>query len=165
MFARGGPVEPSPVDLARKLVDLTGAMSQLAGSGVTIDADYEPGLPPVNVDLLQLEAALLNLAANARDAMGGQGRMEIRLRQAEGLVILIVRDEGPGFEPGVLARVFDPFFTTKPVGKGTGLGLSISYGIVEQHAGQLRARNWPGGGAEFELELPLADPGADTQAL
>jgi two-component system sensor histidine kinase HupT/HoxJ len=55
----------------------------------------------------------------------------------------------------VLSRVFDPFFTTKPVGKGTGLGLSISYGIVERHGGKLSVGNAEGGGAVFELELPV----------
>ena len=72
-------------------------------------------------------------------------------------VRLSLRDNGPGIAPEHLSRIFDPFFTTKPVGKGTGLGLSISYGIVEQHGGHLSVRNHPDGGAEFVLELPLAE--------
>ena len=161
VFARGGPVEPSPVDLARKLVDLTGAMSQLAGSGVTIDADYEPGLPPVNVDLLQLEAALLNLAANARDAMHGQGVMHIRLRRSGAWIALSVRDEGPGFDPAVLSRVFDPFFTTKPVGQGTGLGLSQVYGLIKGAGGRVEAANAAGGGGLVTLFFPPAAGSAE----
>jgi signal transduction histidine kinase len=154
VFARGGPAEPSPVDLARKLVDLTGPMSQLVGSGVAIETDIESGLPPISVDPLQLEAALLNLAANARDAMNGWGAMRIRLRRSGQWIALSVRDEGPGFDPAVLSRVFDPFFTTKPVGQGTGLGLSQVYGLVKGAGGRVEAANAASGGGQVTLYFP-----------
>lgn len=157
VFARGGPAESSAVDLARKLVELIGPMSQLVGSGVTIETDLEPGLPPVNVDPLQLEAALLNLAANARDAMSGAGRLQIRLRRSGSRIVLSMRDEGHGFDPSVLARVFDPFFTTKPVGQGTGLGLSQVYGLVKGAGGAVEAANAPEGGGLVTLSFPPAD--------
>ena len=157
VFARGGPAESSAVDLARKLAELTGPMSQLVGSGVTIETDLEPGLPPVNVDPLQLEAALLNLAANARDAMAGSGRLQIRLRRSGAWIVLSVRDEGHGFDPSVVARVFDPFFTTKPVGQGTGLGLSQVYGLVKGAGGTVEAANAPEGGGLVTLSFPPAD--------
>ena len=157
VFARGGPAEPVRVDLASKILDLVGALSQLVGALVTIDTDLEPGLPPVSVDPLQLEAALLNLAANARDAMKGSGVLHLRLRRAGADIALSVRDEGPGFEPGVLPRVFDPFFTTKPVGEGTGLGLSQVYGLVKGAGGQVVAANAPGGGAIVTLIFPPAE--------
>ena len=159
VFARGGPAEPIPVDLARKLLDLMGAMSQLAGSGVSIVTEFEADLPPVSVDPLQLEAALLNLAANARDAMEGSGAMHIRLRRTGDWIALSVRDEGPGFDPAVLSRVFDPFFTTKPVGQGTGLGLSQVYGLVKGAGGRVEAANAAGGGGQVTLYFPPAvDP-------
>jgi signal transduction histidine kinase/ActR/RegA family two-component response regulator len=154
VFARGGPAEPTAVDLARKLEDLVGPMSQLVGGGVAIETMVDPGVPPVSVDPLQLEAALLNLAANARDAMNGAGALEIRLRRAGPWVSLAVRDEGPGFDPAVLARVFDPFFTTKPVGQGTGLGLSQVYGLVKGAGGRVEAANAPGGGGLVTLFFP-----------
>src|SRR5262249_15038740 len=157
VFARGGPAESTPVDLARKVLDLLGAMSQLVGAGVVIETDFEPGLPPVSVDPLQLEAALLNLAANARDAMDGQGMMYLRLRRDGAWITLQVRDQGPGFDPSVLPRVFDPFFTTKPVGQGTGLGLSQVYGLVKGAGGRVEAANAPGGGAMVTLHFPVAE--------
>ena len=156
VFARGGPTEAVRVDLAQRVLDLLGAMSQLTGSGVAIETDFEPGLPPVSVDPLQLEAALLNLAANARDAMRGSGTLYLRLRSAGTQVVLSARDEGPGFESGVLQRVFDPFFTTKPVGQGTGLGLSQVYGLVKGAGGRVEAANAPGGGALVTLYFPAA---------
>ena len=151
VFARGGAAEFTPVDLARKVLDLLGAMSQLVGAGVVIETDFEPGLPPVSVDPLQLEAALLNLAANARDAMDGSGMLHVKLRRAGDWIALSVRDEGPGFESAILPRVFDPFFTTKPVGQGTGLGLSQVYGLVKGAGGKVEAANAPGGGALVTL--------------
>jgi signal transduction histidine kinase len=157
VFARGGPAEAARVDLAGKALDLLGAISQLVGGDVAIETDFEPGLPPVNVDPLQLEAALLNLAANARDAMGGSGTLYMKLRREGGMIALSVRDEGPGFDPGVLPRVFDPFFTTKPVGQGTGLGLSQVYGLVKGAGGRVEAANAPGGGAIVTLYLTPAE--------
>jgi signal transduction histidine kinase len=164
VFARGGPAESAAVDLARKLTDLIGPMSQLVGAGVAIETDLEPGLPPVNVDPLQLEAAMLNLAANARDAMSGSGRLVIRLRRSGPWIVLSMRDEGSGFDPAVVARVFDPFFTTKPVGEGTGLGLSQVYGLVKGAGGAVEAANAPGGGGLVTLSFPPADrPAADEE--
>jgi signal transduction histidine kinase/CheY-like chemotaxis protein len=159
VFARGGPAEPVPVDLTRKVLDLLGAMSQLVGPKVAIETDFEPGLPPVSVDPLQLEAALLNLAANARDAMDASGMLYLRLRRSGDWVTLSARDEGTGFDPSILPRVFDPFFTTKPVGQGTGLGLSQVYGLVKGAGGRVEAANAPGGGAIVTLSfLPAQTP-------
>ncbi len=163
VFARGGAAEQERVDLSRKVVDLLGPLSQLAGAGVAIETDLEAGAPPVSVDPLQLEAALLNLAANARDAMDGAGTLHFKLRRAGALVALSVRDEGPGFDPGVLPRVFDPFFTTKPVGQGTGLGLSQVYGLVKGSGGRVEAANAPGGGAIVTLYFPAAEGGAAVE--
>jgi signal transduction histidine kinase/CheY-like chemotaxis protein len=157
VFARGGPTEPVTVDLGRKIDDLTSPMSQLMGGGVAIEVDIAPGTPPVNVDPLQLEAALLNLAANARDAMEGAGTLYLRLTHAPPWVVLTVRDEGPGFDPAALTRVFDPFFTTKPVGQGTGLGLSQVYGLVKGAGGRVEAANAPQGGAVITLLFPAIE--------
>jgi signal transduction histidine kinase len=167
VFARGGPAEPAPVDLTRKVLDLLGSMSQLVGAEVVIETDFEPGLPLISVDPLQFEAALLNLAANARDAMDGAGMLYLRLRRSGDWVTLSVRDEGPGFDPSILSRVFDPFFTTKPVGQGTGLGLSQVYGLVKGAGGRVEAANAPGGGAVVTLSFPPAQapvPALETEA-
>jgi signal transduction histidine kinase/CheY-like chemotaxis protein len=154
VFARGGPTGPVTLDLEGKIRDLLAPMAQLVGAGVIIDTSFEPDLPPISADPLQLEAALFNLAANARDAMGGAGHLEIRLRRAGEGVALIVRDEGPGFDASALPRVFDPFFTTKPVGEGTGLGLSQVYGFMKGAGGQVEASNPAGGGGMVSLLFP-----------
>ncbi len=156
VFARGGPVSLVVVDIARKVEDLTPAMEQVLGPRIAIETEFEPGVSPVSVDPLQLEAALLNLAANARDAMTDGGRLHISLRRQGAWVALTMRDEGPGFDPAVLARVFDPFFTTKPVGQGTGLGLSQVYGLVKGAGGDVKAANAPGGGGVISLLFPPA---------
>jgi len=161
VFARGGPAGPVAVDLGRKVGELLAAMAQLVGAGVVIDTSVEPGLPPISVDPLQLEAALLNLAANARDAMDGAGRMQITLRREGPWVALVMVDQGAGFDPGVLSRVFDPFFTTKPVGQGTGLGLSQVYGLMKGAGGQVTASNAPSGGGMVTLLFPPSTLPAD----
>jgi two-component system sensor histidine kinase HupT/HoxJ len=108
----------------------------------------------------QLQQVLMNLLQNACDAASGTGgagsAVWITVECDAASVRVRLRDNGPGIPPEHMSRIFEPFYTTKPVGKGTGLGLSISYGIVEQHAGRLSARNHPDGGAEFMLELPAA---------
>lgn len=106
----------------------------------------------------KLLQVLMNLIENAYGAASINAAPELWITASidEGTVTLLLRDNGPGIAPQYLSRLFDPFFTTKPVGKGTGLGLSISYGIVEQHAGKLYARNHDQGGAEFVIELPLS---------
>ena len=71
-------------------------------------------------------------------------------------MVVSVRDDGPGIPPELLPRLFEPFFTTKQTGSGLGLGLTISEGIVGEFGGTLRARNRPGGGAEFIVALPEA---------
>ena len=108
----------------------------------------------------QLQQVMMNLLQNAFDAVdgkvdGGSPSVWVNLvRASHDTVCVSVRDNGAGIAPEHLLRIFDPFFTTKPVGKGTGLGLSISYGIVEQHGGQLSARNVEEGGTELNLVLP-----------
>ncbi|MDO8275861.1 MAG: ATP-binding protein, partial [Serpentinimonas sp.] len=101
-----------------------------------------------------------NLLQNACDAVAEQhgARRWVRIEAESDAQTVRVRvcDGGAGIAPEHLSRIFDPFFTTKPVGQGTGLGLSISYGIVQEHGGQLSARNSADAGAVFELSLPRA---------
>lgn len=130
--------------------------------GVThqFDVHWMPGRE-LNVigDEGKLLQVLMNLIQNAYDATSSVDnaapQMWITARTDNQTVTLLLQDNGPGISPPHLSQIFDPFFTTKPVGKGTGLGLSISYGIIEQHAGRLYARNHAEGGAEFVIELPL----------
>jgi signal transduction histidine kinase/CheY-like chemotaxis protein len=156
VFARGGAAERTVVDLAQVIEETLVGMTQLAGEGVIIHAEIEEGVAPISADRLQLEAALLNLVANARDAMNGHGRVDISIRTRGGEAVVSVQDSGPGFDKAVLPRVFDPFFTTKAVGRGTGLGLSQVYGFVKGAGGRVEARNAPAGGAIVDLIFPAA---------
>lgn len=107
----------------------------------------------------QIQQVLMNLVQNAWDAMADQSQpcLTITARRTGDEIEVCFQDNGPGIDPGHLARLFEPFFTTKAIGKGTGLGLAISYGILERHGGTLSAANHPDGGALFRLTLPLAE--------
>ena len=126
-------------------------------------ADAEVSLQPCDRSLrvragrVRLQHVVLNLVANALDAMEGQERpkIEITLSEEGERVVIAVRDHGPGIDSAQIDRIFDPFFTTKDVGKGLGLGLSISYNIVKAFEGSIRAENHPEGGAVFFVILPL----------
>jgi signal transduction histidine kinase len=101
-----------------------------------------------------LSQVLVNLLINAAQAMGGKGRVTVRVLEEGGVGRIAVEDEGPGLPAEVLARLFEPFFTTKPAGQGTGLGLAVSRHLLSQFEGTLEAANRPAGGAAFTITLP-----------
>ena len=141
----------------------------------TLEVRFEcdDNLPRVMVDPVHLGQVLMNLCLNARDAMGGQGVLDISLRQAEcktdcvcascrkgmagDYVELCVADSGTGLSSETLDRVFEPFYTTKEVGKGSGMGLAMVHGIVHEYGGHIRVDSEPGQGARFCVMLPVAD--------
>ncbi|UYN95360.1 MAG: response regulator [Enhydrobacter sp.] len=174
-FSRKQPLKPRAVDV-NELVARTGKLLRRSlGEHVELSEDLDDGLWTVSIDRAQLEAALLNLCVNARDAMPDGGRLSIRTfntavaatRHPDAVagdhVVLEVRDSGSGMAPDVLARVFEPFFTTKPEGKGTGLGLSMVYGFVRQSRGHVEIDSELGRGTAVRLFLPRAE-GAPDQA-
>jgi signal transduction histidine kinase len=101
-----------------------------------------------------MRQVFLGIAANALEAMGPDGTLTVRSRQARDEIEVEFEDEGPGIPDDVLARIFDPFFTTKPPGQGTGLGLAIAQGIVTDHGGRIQVTSWPGKGSTFRVVLP-----------
>ena len=103
----------------------------------------------------ELTQALMNLCANARDAMPDGGVLRIEAKEGENNVIVMISDTGRGMDKEVREKCFDPFFTTKGIGKGTGLGLSTTYGIVKDHEGDIHVYSEPNKGTRVELHLPL----------
>jgi len=161
-FGRTQPLEAVVTRLALLLDDMRPLLQRALGDGVILSVDHEPGLWSVAVDRHQFENAVLNMALNARDAMGGTGRLGIALRNVPGAdgtahVRIVVADSGCGMAPDVLAKVFEPFYTTKEAGRGTGLGMSMVYGFVKQSGGAIRIDSTPGLGTSFTIDLPRVD--------
>jgi PAS domain S-box-containing protein len=165
-FARKQEMNLQAVAVDELVTDMAGMLERALGPLVRIETGFAPDLSPVLADPHQLEAALLNLAVNARDAMpaGGVLRIEgqeevIGLTHISGLpegnyVHLWVQDNGIGMDAKTLAQATEPFFTTKGVGKGTGLGLPMVHGMAEQLGGRLRLDSRLGEGTTVELWLP-----------
>jgi two-component system NtrC family sensor kinase len=126
---------------------------------ITLTKRYE-AQARVSCDAGRLNQVIMNLVANAIDAIPEQGEIVISTRDAPDQSIISVRDSGPGIPEAIRTRIFDPFFTTKPVGQGTGLGLAISYQIMHAQGGSIEVLSEPGQGAEFIVKIPrkLAAP-------
>jgi len=103
----------------------------------------------------ELNQVLMNIIANAIDAIDGPGRITLTTAQQNGHFVIRVRDSGRGIPEHIRNRIFEPFFTTKPVGEGTGLGLAISYGIMQAHHGSMEFFSEMGKGTEFILKIPV----------
>ena len=166
-FARRQRLNPRAVEPRRLLEDIGALLTRTLGERVTLNIDCPADLPDVYADAAELDAALVNLALNARDAMPRGGRLSIAVgtETAESpqgdlkpgdYVVFSVADTGIGMTPEVLARAFEPFFTTKEAGKGSGLGLSMVYGFATQSGGALRIESQLGYGTRIALCLPVA---------
>ncbi|WGG51853.1 PAS domain-containing sensor histidine kinase [Rugamonas sp. DEMB1] len=178
-FARRQPLRPQVVDLGRLAVDMEGLLRRALGEAVALEWRLAPGLWNTLVDPGQMESVILNLAINARDAMGGSGRLRVRLANVEldasfvgqlpelppgQYVRLTVSDTGCGMSAEVMRRAFEPFFTTKPLGEGSGLGLSMAYGFVKQSHGHIKLDSRPGRGSRVRIYLPRSEQAAPRLA-
>jgi len=128
---------------------------------IKVEWELADNLPEIVVDPKQLQQIFHNIIMNAAQALkdkGGRLVISTNLAETEAdgkkVVIIKVRDTGPGIPEENLKKIFDPFFTTKPPGEGTGLGLSVCYSIAKNHGGDLTVSNHPGGGAEVVLTIP-----------
>ena len=166
---KGNPVR---VDLNMIVRPMTMFMGNLLGDTIELNLMLAERDLRILADVKQIEQVLMNLATNARDAMGSGGSLTIRtgrveidddfarshgLRRAGSYALLSVADTGGGMEPETVERIFEPFFSTKGVGRGTGLGLSIVYGIVQQHKGCITVNSRIGSGTEFSIYFPLLE--------
>lgn len=176
-FARQQALEPRPTDLAALVDGMRGLLDRTLGEDVDIRLALEGESCVALIDPDQLEAALLNLAINARDAMPGGGCLTIELANVVldqayadwneevtpgAYVMVAVSDNGTGMTPDVAAQAFEPFFTTKDVGKGSGLGLSMVFGFVKQSQGHVQVYSEPGQGTTVRLYLPRALSAAEA---
>ncbi len=176
-FARRQPLEPQQVALNDLISNHAQLLRRLLGAQVEVKLHLASGIWPAMVDPTQLEAAITNLATNARDAMPNGGTLTIATgnRQldedyalshpevvAGDYALIEVTDSGTGIPPEVVARIFEPFFTTKEVGKGSGLGLSMIYGFMKQSKGHVSVYSEPGVGTTFRLYLPRSGDAAAT---
>ena len=157
-FSRKRHAELRPIDLNRLIGENQAMLQRLIGEDIELvtQLDAFPGV--VMADSGEIHQVLMNLVANARDAMPSGGILTIRTADNPigPFVSLAVSDTGVGIEKDIQSRIFDPFFTTKGDGEGTGLGISAVYGIVRHCGGSIAVRSEPGSGATFEIRLPRA---------
>ena len=163
------------LDLNAVIGEISRMLPRLVGEDIQLVFTPGPNLGKVEADSGQIEQIMMNLAANARDAMPRGGRLTMEtanlvldetcsLQHATvpcgDYVLITVTDMGEGIPPEHLPHIFEPFYTTKEEGKGTGLGLATVYGIVKQSAGFVRVWSQPGMGTSFKIYLPRAQAGA-----
>ena len=168
-FARKQTVAPKVLDLNESVASMFKMLRRLVGEGVNLVWLPCVELYPVKVDPSQVDQILANLCVNARDAIGGVGKLTIETANCTfdddycathaevvpgDYVKLAVTDDGCGMDKATQDRLFEPFFTTKDLGKGTGLGLATVYGIVKQNNGFIKVDSEPGKGTTFEICLP-----------
>jgi PAS domain S-box-containing protein len=142
------------VDPGAAMVELVPVLRTLVPDGVRLELDQAPALPRVGVSPTQLEQILVNLVANAVDAMPDGGRLRVALDAPDGALRIQVDDTGTGMDEDVRSQVFEPFFTTKPNGSGNGLGLSIVYAVTAAAGGTATIESAPGAGTTARVVLP-----------
>lgn len=171
VFARKSTLESEPIALNDEVAKAVAMLKRTIGAHITVDTAFAKDLWPTRADATQLQTAVLNLALNAQDAMGGGGRIFLETRnmvlddnyvaQEIGIEIgnyirLSISDTGEGMSSDTRTRAMEPFFTTKPVGKGTGLGLSMVYGFIKQSGGHITIYSEIGQGTTVSLYFPAS---------
>ncbi len=152
-FARKDVTLPKPMDLTKTLIEMVTLIERLLGERVRLDLHVRKACPIV-ADAGKIEQVILNLVANARDAMPDGGELYILCDATMESVILTIKDSGAGMSPEVQHRIFEPFFTTKAKDKGTGLGLSTVHGIVLDSGGTVEVESDLGKGTCFIIRWP-----------
>lgn len=176
-FGRRQPLEPKVINVRRLVQNMDDMLRRALGEEIELETIVSGGLWNSLIDPSQLENAILNLAINARDAMGGRGRLTIETANSvldedyarahddvrPGQYVLVaVTDTGSGISPEIIDHVLEPFFSTKSDGKGTGLGLSMVYGFLKQSGGHLKIYSEVGHGTTMKLYMPRTMQVEDT---
>jgi len=175
-YSRRSMLQPQVIDVNEMVGAIRPMLTRLMGEDVSVVIESNAPAATVRADRGGLERVLLNLAANARDAMPGGGRLTISTARRGGWpppdtreaawVAVSVADTGAGIPLELHSQVFDPFFTTKPVGSGTGLGLAMVKGFVAQSGGRVALHSEPGRGTTIEIMLPeVVDTRAEVAAV
>jgi signal transduction histidine kinase len=179
-YSRRQPLAPRAVELPRLISESEDLLRQSLGQSIDIRTTWDPDLWSVRADPGQIENALLNLALNAKHAMGEDGTFSISCSNAHiedfhpgddsdfvpgDYVLVKVSDTGAGMPADVVQQAFEPFFTTKEFGFGSGLGLSMVYGFAKQSGGQVKLESREGEGTTVTLYLPKTDQPTEEKAL
>lgn len=169
MFARKAKPKLVPVDFPAALHRTIASLGKLLPPGIGVDQDIDGGaVGSATINEAELAEVMINLAANAADAMGGSGTLTIRVDRLEltetaaslGIAAgptfrISVADTGHGMDADTRAQIFEPFFTTKPIGQGIGLGLSMAYGVLRDWKGTITVDSTVGCGSTFTLYVPV----------
>ncbi|MEO5356301.1 MAG: PAS domain S-box protein [Nitrospirae bacterium YQR-1] len=170
VFSRKHAFEFNTVNLGDIVYKMKDFLANLIDEDIELNIEINEKDLPIYADRNQIEMMLMNLAANARDAMVNCGKLDINLQKVKSdekflklmsvektreYALLSITDTGTGMDTELIKKIFDPFFTTKEVGKGTGLGLATVYGIVKQHKGYIDVQSVLGIGTTFSIYLPL----------
>lgn len=171
-FSRQQILQPEVIEPKRIFEDLEGLLGRVIGEDIKFSISLDAGVGCIRADLGQIHQILLNLAANARDAMPHGGQLTIEAANVDldeqyqilhppvipgPYVMFAVADTGCGMDRATQTRIFDPFFTTKELGKGTGLGLATVYGIVKQSGGYIWVYSEVAKGTVFKVYLPRVE--------
>lgn len=156
LFGRNDPGELAPVDLGTLVTSMVPMLTHLLGDTVGLSTQVAPNLQLVMAAPSELERLVMNLVANARDAMPDGGFIRIELANQSDAVRLSIADTGSGMDDATRARIFERFFTTKDEGTGTGLGLATVYAIVERYGGKIDVASGIGVGTTFTVRFPIA---------
>jgi len=177
-FSRKQILNPKPVNVNSIITRVEGLLARIIGEDIDLKTELSDKDLIVMADAGQMEQVLMNLAANARDAMPDGGLLTIETEilaldeeykkthsygEPGEYAVISLTDTGLGMDEDTRKRIFEPFFTTKEVGKGTGLGLSMAYGMIKQHKGNINVYSEPGRGTTFKIYLPLVKTAADEE--
>ena len=177
-FARRQALKPEAFDVCDSVRVIQPMIRTLTGSRIAITLEIPDHPCVVDADRSQFDTALVNMAVNARDAMGGEGALTMTVAMADSMpavrahpsvagrfVTVAVQDTGTGIARDQIDKIFEPFFTTKGVGEGTGLGLSQVFGFTKQSGGDVIVESDEGHGAKFTMYLPASANDADAPAV